>query len=467
MRMGTIILDTTLREGQLYRMFSRGVNVRLATMLAEAGVGRIELTVDYPPRTTYEDVACIVDALRSYPVEIVMHGRAFIRDVDAISKYDVHGCALYLAPTDIHRRYKLGGISYEEAVQRFKEAIGRARELGMKYIRATVEDASRLYFEGRDGMEKLMALVEEMGGCGATIVSVPDTSGMMSPRDAREFVRVLKSRCKTQIACHFHNDYGYASADTVEAAAEGADEVHVCVMGIGDRNGIADLYEVVAALEDLYGIRTGVRRDALSEIYERFWKLTGIRPCMRHPLSKEARTVRAGVHQSMVVYQPVGYVPEKKLLYDFKSGIMLEATPYMSHKVLKELLSKYGLDDEAARRLTEELARLANKKGGRLLPSEVAEILREKGFEVSGEDVYRFLGYEYAYILIKLKPQSPTPEIIGELLSWDEVEDVDEVYGDVDMVVRAKILPGSGNVVSKLKKVFASYIDEVKVLITD
>lgn len=465
--MRAVILDSTLREGQLYRIFSREVNKEIAVQLAEVGVPRIELTVDYPPRTVYEDVAYVIDALSSYDVEVVMHGRAYQRDIEAMSKYDVEGCALYLAPTDIHREYKLGGLSYEEAVQRMRDSIELAKSFGFKYIRATVEDASRFYFEGHAGMEKLVSLVDSMGDSGATLVSVPDTAGMLSPKQARDFVSIIKKRCRTPIACHFHNDYGFASANTVEAVAEGADEAHVCILGIGDRNGIADLYEVVAGLEDLYNISTGVRRDSISRLYEKFSKLTGIRPYFSHPLSREARTVRAGVHQSMVVKMPKGYVPEKKLMYDFNGSLMFEATPYLSHKIVERLLSKYGVKGEDAKRITEMLASNSSSKGRKLLPSEVREILVNAGIPVKMEDVSSIFGTENAYILIKLKPQFPASKIIGELITWEDVESVDEVYGDVDMVVKARVLPGDGNVISRLKKTFSGAVEEVKVLITD
>ncbi len=465
--MRPVILDSTLREGQLYRIFSREVNKQIAVQLAEINIPRIELTVDYPPRTTYEDVACIVDALGSYDVEIVMHGRAYQRDIEAMSKYDIDGCALYLAPTDIHREYKLGGISYEDAVRRMEESIELAKSFGFKYIRATVEDASRFYLEGQAGMEKLLKLIDLLGDVGASLVSVPDTAGMLSPTQAKDFVSKIKKKCKTPISCHFHNDYGYASANTVEAVAEGADEAHVCILGIGDRNGIADLYEVIAGLEDLYNINTGVRREAISKLYEKFSKLTGIRPYFSHPLSKEARTVRAGVHQSMVIKMPKGYVPEKKLIYDFNGSLIFEATPYLSHKIVERLLSKYGVKDDEVRKITEILAYSASSKGRKLLPSEVREILLNAGISVSMEEISNMFGTESAYILIRLKPQFPASKIISELITWDDVESIDEVYGDVDMIIKAKVLSGDDNVVSRLKKTFSGVVEDVRVLITD
>ena len=51
----------------------------------------------------------------------------------------------------------------------------------------------------------------------------------------------------------------------MEAALAGADELQVSILGIGDRNGIADLYEVSAPLIDNHGFKLRVRRDRLRE----------------------------------------------------------------------------------------------------------------------------------------------------------------------------------------------------------
>ncbi|MCD6313280.1 MAG: hypothetical protein J7L79_05700, partial [Thaumarchaeota archaeon] len=231
------ILDTTLREGELYKRFGSETRAKLAECLAEVGVDRIELTVDYPPRTTQRDVEVVLEVLRSYDVEVVLHGRAYRRDVEAAAKYDVEGIGVYLAPTEIHRRFKLGGIGFEEARRRLIEALDFAKSYGFRYRRATVEDASRYYFGEDGGLETLAGLVEDLGEAGATVVSVPDTCGSLTPPQARDFFQKLRSTCKTPLSAHFHNDYGYASANTVEAALAGAAELHVSILGIGDRNG--------------------------------------------------------------------------------------------------------------------------------------------------------------------------------------------------------------------------------------
>ena len=456
------ILDTTLREGELYKRFEPEVRARIAECLAEVGVDRIELTVDYPPRTTRRDVESVLEALKGYEVEVVLHGRAYKRDVEAAAKYDVEGVGVYLAPTEIHRRFKLGGIGFEEARRRLMEAVELAKSYGFKYRRATVEDASRYYLGGDGGLEALARLVDDLGEAGATVVSVPDTCGALTPPQARDFFQKLRSMCKTPLSAHFHNDYGYASANTIEAALAGAAELHVSVLGIGDRNGIADLYEVSAALIDVHGIELRIDRGSLRELYEKFSKLTGIKLPFRHPLSREAQTIRAGVHQSMALRAPEGYVPVGKLKHDFDQ-VYFEATTYLSKKLIQRVL-KTEVDEAELQRISSEIARLAEQRGRDLSPREVAEALRSMGFEVDEHALNRILRPQKAYILLNLDPRLPIRKKIREVLSWSEVDQVDEVYGDADLIVVARL---EDDVLEKVKKLFGPAILRLRTLIAD
>ena len=458
------ILDTTLREGELFQRFRLETRVKVARLLAEAGLDRIELTVDYPPRTSRRDVEEVVEALRSYDVEIVIHGRACRRDVEAAAKYDVDGIGVYMAPTRLHREYKFGGMGFREAVDRLRDAIAMAKDYGFRYRRATVEDASRFYFE-EDGFGKLLQIIGELKDEGATIISVPDTSGILTPPQVRKFFGRLKESCEIPLSAHFHNDYGHASTNTVEAALIGVEELQTSILGIGDRNGIADLYEVAAPLIDIHGFRFRLRRGFLRELYQRFSKLTGIKIPFRHPLSDEARTIRAGVHQSMAIKAPHGYIPEGKLRHDF-AKIFFEVTPFLSKRVVERILGA-EIDSRALRAISEKLAEKASEHGGSLDPRHVKEVLEGFGFKVDEKILGNLLKPERAYILLNLDPKYDVGRMIDEVIGWEDVEEVNEVYGDADLVIVAKIDRTKQNVVERIRKEFGKAITGMRVLITD
>ncbi|MDW8083731.1 MAG: hypothetical protein RMI49_00810 [Candidatus Caldarchaeum sp.] len=460
----TTLLDSTLREGELFRLLKTSAKLELVQKLAEAGIRRVELTLDYPPRTTREDVEPIVSLCNQLGIESVIHGRAVKDDVVSASKYQATGVAFYIAPTEIHRLHKLHGISYHDAVSRLCEAVSMAKEAGFKYVRATVEDASRFFVEGNQ--ERLVEAIREIRKAGATLVSVPDTAGLLSPRKAAEFIRTLKNQTNAPLAAHFHNDYGMASSNTVEAILEGVEEAHTTVMGVGDRNGIADLYEVVAVLEDVHDVSLGVNRSKLTDLYGFFAKIAGIRLPWRHPLSEEARTIRAGVHQSMAVEKPEGYMPRRKLVHDVPNPVF-HIGVYTSHKLVAALT---GLNpaDPRVKSATEAIARKSREKNNGLSYAELSHILYETlGVEVSREKILRYLSGEKVYILAKLNPRYDPAKIYETLCSWEDVETVDEVYGDVDLVVVGRMKLSQDNVVERFKDRFAEAIDDLKVLVAD
>jgi isopropylmalate/homocitrate/citramalate synthase len=464
------LLDSTLREGELFRVLPRNSRAQVASKLAESGVKRIELTVDYPPRTTYQDNEPVIKALKNTETLVVLHGRATKDDLEAMRKYDVEGCALYVAVSQIHRDFKLHGISFNEAIERLCEAANIARQSGFKYIRVTLEDASRGFLEEGDAaLERLGTSIEQMERNGATIVSLPDTSGLLSPRTAATFFAKTKKISSLPVSAHFHNDYGLASANTIEAALEGADELQVTLLGLGDRNGIADLYEVAATLEDVHGIKTGVNRSKLKELYKSFTKVAGIQIPSRHPLSDDARTIRAGVHQSMTVKKPEGYIPEGKLKNDFDRPLYI-LNPYMSHKLINRMLAPHmiGLEDQRAKRIVEAVAQFASGHASLTKPGQLRKMMkREFGIEISNAELAQYFGGQTLYMLLKLHPQYPAQRIVEQVAGWQNVESVDEVYGDVDMVIRARTDYSRDDIVSKFRAEFGEAIENLSVLITD
>jgi isopropylmalate/homocitrate/citramalate synthase len=61
-----VLLDSTLREGELFKTFPLRVKLRIAELLARIGVRRVEITVDYPPRTLREEIEPIVKLLNDH-----------------------------------------------------------------------------------------------------------------------------------------------------------------------------------------------------------------------------------------------------------------------------------------------------------------------------------------------------------------------------------------------------------------
>jgi isopropylmalate/homocitrate/citramalate synthase len=67
-----------------------------------------------------------------------------------------------------------------------------------------------------------------------------------------------KVRKTVPLSVHCHNDFGLATANTLASVEEGATYLHTSLVGYGERAGLAPFEEVVAGLELLYNIDTGI-----------------------------------------------------------------------------------------------------------------------------------------------------------------------------------------------------------------
>jgi len=473
-----VILDTTLREGELHPgvYYTAEARKTIGLALAEVGTPRIEFPIVHPSRGgLIQDIKSVIEAVReSYGnVELIVQCRALREDIENAANYNADGCGVFLAATQEHRMAKFGGLSRDEATRRFVEAIELLKSYGFKYRRAVIEDASRFFTaetKEEDTLQFLFSLVKSVYAAGATVVSIPDTSGISIHRSISDIIQTTKKETNAPLAGHFHNDYGNSLPNAIEAVLAGVDEIHVSIYGLGSRNGITDHYELVANLEDLYGVRVGERRSGFMNLYQTFHRMTGIPIPWRHPLSSLARTEKAGTHQAQVVLSPVGYVPRKKFEHDFRGQASFEAGQLMSKRVVDEILKNYDVGEEVRDEIVVAVAERSALKARKLSPMEVGDIIEAKsGISIPRETIARTIrGLEYAYLLIKLRPQYPVRRIMDEVSGWDEVERVDEVYGDVDMVLLTQLRDLEGkDVVDKIRKKFSEGIIDIAALILE
>jgi 2-isopropylmalate synthase len=472
------ILDTTLREGELHPgvYFTRESRIRIAEALAQVGTPRIELPLIYPQRGgRIEDVKAAIEVIQeSYGKTAIIQCRAYIPDVELLQGYEAKGCALYMAPTTLHRRGKLHGIEQQKVIDTFVEALELAKSSGYTYRRAVLEDVSRFNDPEERAIEDtydfLRKLLEAVKYAGATVVSIPDTSGILPVGHCTSFIKAITELTDQPLACHFHNDYGNALANALQAVTvPQVEEVHVSILGLGARNGITDHYEFVANIEDLLHIPSGEKRDKMRWLYDTFVEATGIPIPWTHPLAHNCFTEKAGTHQSQVVKNAAGYIPRRKLEYDALGEVRFEAGQFVSKRVIEHLFQVAATDlpptfvptQDLIQEITEAIAARSAIKQRELSPWEVKEVIRLKaGVEIPIEKLQQVIrGGEYAYILLKLTPQFPAQKLIREVGGWVEVERIDEVYGEADIVIFTRFKDSNGvAVVDKLRNKFKDII---------
>jgi len=124
-----------------------------------------------------------------------------------------------------------------------------------------------------DIMERCYRLAAEAG---ADRTNVGDGYGVSTPEGTRYLISRVKEIVgpKVEVGLHAHNDFGLGTANGLAAVTAGATMVDASINSLGDRAGITNSVTLVAALEALYGVETGIKLDrlkALSETVARKW----------------------------------------------------------------------------------------------------------------------------------------------------------------------------------------------------
>lgn len=170
----------------------------------------------------------------------------------------------------------------------------------------------------------------------------------------------------------------------------------------------------------------------------------------------------------MTTRRPEGYIPKMKLEHDFE-GPRYTVNQFVSHNLIQAILTRIGRDvgEDSSRRVAERVAASA-RDSDNVGISQVQEIIRaETGIEVSRGQIASVIGKQRVYVLLKLRPQFPATKIASEVGDWDEVEMVEEVYGESDMIIRATIKGDKDNVITNLRKSYPEAILDLKVFFSE
>ncbi|ALU11933.1 2-isopropylmalate synthase [Ignicoccus islandicus DSM 13165] len=311
------IFDTTLRDGEQTAgiSFTKEQKLMIARQLAKLGVASIE--AGFPASSPGELEAVKAIANEGLGVEIVGLARSNKRDIDKALDANVDAIHVFIAASDIHLKYKLR-MTREEALRAAIEAVEYAKEHGV-VVEFSPEDATRA------DLKYLYTMVESVVDAGADRVDIPDTVGVMTPTRMKYLIRYILPAAKGRIvSVHCHNDFGLAVANSISGIEAGAQQAHVTVNGIGERAGNAALEEVVAALEFLLNVRTGVKTELLYETSLLVSKLSGIPIPPNKPIvGANAFAHESGIHVHGVINNPFTYEPIRPEMVGQKRRIVL------------------------------------------------------------------------------------------------------------------------------------------------
>jgi isopropylmalate/homocitrate/citramalate synthase len=187
-------------------------------------------------------------------------------------------------------------------LQTTEKAVKYAVSLGLEVMYVT-EDTSRC---DPETVKRLYATAID---CGARAICICDTAGHATPMGALALVRfvidevVKPSGEKIRVDWHGHSDRGLAIANSMAALIAGANSVHGCAIGLGERVGNTQIDQMLVNLK-LMGIAPWEQQDLtkLKQYCQAVSKATGVPIPANYPVvGDDAFRTATGVHAAAII----------------------------------------------------------------------------------------------------------------------------------------------------------------------
>lgn len=185
------------------------------------------------PAVSEDDYAAIAMIVESQPRAMVYaFARAMAAGIDLCVKSGAQGVVLEVPSGHLRLKYQYRW-SEADVIERSLEAVSHAKQAGLEVVFFPFDAAraSQSFYEELVGRVWTEAKPDS--------VCVVDTVGATMPGALALMVQRVRSIVDGHVEVHTHNDFGMAVAGSLAAVAAGAEVVHVCVNGLGERTGNA------------------------------------------------------------------------------------------------------------------------------------------------------------------------------------------------------------------------------------
>ena len=294
------IHDATLRDGEQTPgvVFSADEKVRIAEALDETGVERIEAGM---PAVSKSDEQAIREICkRNLNAKIFTFARARKDDIDMASDCGAHGVVIEIPIGYPKLKYQFDW-TWEIVFEKSAECINYAKSKGL-YVVYFPYDTTR----SRD--EDLTNLINAiMKYAAPNSVGVVDTMGCALPQTISFLVKKLKKLTGgLPVEVHTHNDFGMGVACELAGLEAGAECIHSCVNGLGERTGNAALEELMMSMKILYGLDNDYNLSKLPELCKMVSEISGIAIAPNKPVSGARNYTReSGIGVDLVIKEPL------------------------------------------------------------------------------------------------------------------------------------------------------------------
>jgi len=365
-----VIHDATLRDGEQTPgvVFSVADKVAIAEKLDEIGVDRIEAGM---PVVSAEDYQAIKEISRlGLKSRIFAFARAMNADIDKAVECGCHGVIIEVPIGYPKLKYQFHW-TWEDVLKKSVGVINYAKSRGLYAVyfpydttRAREEDLRNL-------------LTRIMQDAPPDSIGIVDTMGCVLPEAMKYLVRLVKSLTNLPVEVHTHNDFGMAVATELAGVEAGAECVHSCANGLGERTGNAALEELIVALHVLYGYQTQYDLGKLPELGELVRRLSQQGFAVNKPILGERNFTReSGIGVDLVVKEPLAMFGTHPALTGRSGEVVLgKKSGKASITYHLEQMGITDADDEAILEMLRRVKEKGIEKRGLVSQEEFREIV--------------------------------------------------------------------------------------------
>jgi 2-isopropylmalate synthase len=303
------VYDTTLRDGSQREGLSLSVHDKLtiARHLDDLGVGFIE--GGWPganpkdaeffrrARTELQLKNATLAAFGSTrkPGGVTAEDVAHLRESGA-------PVATLVAKSDVRHVERALRTTREENLSMIRDSVAHLVGEGQRVFL----DAEHFFDGWKADKDYALEVLRVAAEAGASVLVLCDTNGGMLPAQLADIVGTVVED-GLRVGIHAHNDTACAVANSLAAIGVGASHVQGTANGYGERCGNADLFSVVAALEDKLDRRVlpDGRLSDLGRVAHAIAEVANIAPDSHQPwVGASTFAHKAGLHVSAIKADP-------------------------------------------------------------------------------------------------------------------------------------------------------------------
>src|ERR1700716_3025679 len=308
---GPVLLnDESLRDGlqsPSVRDPSIAEKIQILHLMEALGINSLDLGLPGAGARAFADCEALAHEIVRHKMKIRANcaARTHENDIrpiaDIVQRSGLNIQAATFIGSSPIRRYTEGWTD-DFLLDTTEKAVKYTVSLGLDSMYVT-EDTSRC------DPEMVKRLYSTAINCGARAIVICDTAGHATPMGTLALVKfvmeevVKPSGEKIRVDWHGHCDRGFAMANSMAALIAGAECVHACALGIGERVGNTQMDQMLLNLK-LMGIPPWAEQDLtkLKEYCQAVSRATGVPIPANYPVfGEDAFRTATGVHAAAVI----------------------------------------------------------------------------------------------------------------------------------------------------------------------